>query len=175
MGIYNKLTGVELSAHRNNDGDSFFVRHQGEVFELRLYFVDTPEKYLNHIHESQRLRVADQAEDFDITVDQAVGVGKAARNYVARLLKEEPFTVYTNWDRVYDDDDSRYHGFVEIRDPDQPNCFVYLTEVLIRKGLARIHTWGEHTPDGRSWRGYKAHLQGLARKAKKDRVGAWSL
>ncbi|ADE53139.1 thermonuclease family protein [Coraliomargarita akajimensis] len=175
MNEYQKLTGVSLSEHRNNDGDSFFVRHEDDQFELRLYFVDTPEKYLHHMHASQRLRVADQAEDFDITVEQAVGVGKAARSYVTRLLTAEPFTVYTNWDPVYDKDDSRYHGFVEIRDPDQPDRFVYLSELLIRRGLARIHTWGEHTPDGRSWRAYKAHLLQLARKAEKDRVGAWSL
>jgi len=173
MESYQRLTGVELSAHRNNDGDSFFVRHEGEEFELRLYFVDTPEKYLSHIHESQRLRVADQAEDFEITIEQAIQVGKAARNYVNRLLQEAKFTVYTNWDPVYND--SRFHGFVEIRDPDQPSRTVYLSELLIRRGLARIHTWGEHTPDGRSWREYKAHLQQLARKAEKDKVGAWSL
>lgn len=175
MENFTRLNGVRWSDHRNNDGDSFFVRHEGKEFELRLYFVDTPEKYLKHIHASQRLRVADQAEDFDITVEQAIRVGKAARNYVARLLKGAPFTVYTNWDRVYEKDDSRFHGFVEIQDPDAPDRPVYLSEILIRRGLARVHTWGENTPDGRSWREYKAHLLKLARKAERDRVGAWSL
>lgn len=172
MNGYRKLDGVILNEHRNNDGDSFLVGFEGSDFELRLYFVDTPEKYLSEHHEKQRDRVADQADDFDISLDQAITVGKVARKYVAELLKE-PFTVYTNWESVYDDD--RFHGFVEIYDPDNPGQLVYLCEVLVRKGLARIYTRGEDTPDGRHWRDYKNYLYSIERKAQKERAGAWSM
>ncbi|MDF1814028.1 MAG: thermonuclease family protein [Verrucomicrobiales bacterium] len=172
MNGYRKLDGVVLREHRNNDGDSFFVRYDGSEFELRLYFVDTPEKYLSEHHEKQRDRVADQADDLEISMEQAITVGKAARLYVAELLKD-PFTVYTNWESVYGDD--RFRGFVEIFDPDNPDQLVYLCEVLVRKGLARIYTRGEDTPDGRHWREYKNHLFAIERKAQRERVGAWSM
>ncbi|MDF1751498.1 MAG: thermonuclease family protein [Verrucomicrobiales bacterium] len=174
MNGYRKLDRVSWSEHRNNDGDSFYVNFEGEEFELRLYFVDTPEKYLSDRHERQRDRVADQADDLDISLEQAVTVGKAARKYVATLLKAEPFTVYTNWERVYDDDE-RYHGFVEIPDPDHPGKTVYLCELLVRKGLGRIFTRGEDTPDGRHWRQYKDYLFSVEKGAQRNRVGAWSL
>jgi endonuclease YncB( thermonuclease family) len=170
---YRKLDGVVWSDHRNNDGDSFYVSFEGEEFALRLYFVDTPEKYLSEHHEKQRNRVADQADDFEISMEQAVTVGKVARRYVEELLKPEPFTVYTNWERVYEDD--RFHGFVEIPDPDFSDKKAYLCEILVRKGLARIFTRGEDTPDGRYWRDYKEHLFRLERIARQKRIGAWSL
>ena len=171
---YRKLNGVTWCEHRNNDGDSFYVQYEGDEFELRLYFVDTPEKYLSEHHEKQRNRVADQADDFDVSLEQAVTVGKAARKYVAKLLKAEPFTVYTNWERVYDEED-RFHGFVEIPDPDFPDKNSYLCEILVRNGLARIFTRGEDTPDGRYWRDYRDHLFRLEGIARQKRVGAWSL
>ena len=170
---YRKLNGVVWCDHRSNDGDSFIVSYEGDEFELRLYFVDTPEKYLSEHHQKQRDRVEDQADDFDISMEQAVVVGKTARRYVAKLLNAEPFTVYTNWERVYDD--NRFHGFVEIPDPDFPDRTAYLCEILVRKGLARIYTRGEDTPDGRYWRDYREHLFRLERIAQQQRIGAWSL
>lgn len=174
-GGYHKLENVRWIEHRNNDGDSFFVSHEEFDFELRLYFVDSPEKYISEHHAKQRDRLADQADDFDISMEQAVMVGKAARKYVITLLKGKTFTVYTNWKRVYDNADDRFHGFVEIPDPDFADKKAYLSEVLVRKGLARIFTWGEDTPDGRHWRDYKEHLFRLERLAQEKRIGAWSM
>ncbi len=169
---YEVLSGVALVDHRNNDGDSFFVRHEGREFELRLYYVDTPEKYLSREHADQRERVREQGEYFELSTDQAVTLGKAAKAYVLELLGRKGFTVYTKWDRVYGGE--RFHGFVEITGPND-NEQVYLSELLVRKGLARIHTHGEPTPDGRHWRSYKDYLRSLEAQAKKGGQGGWGL
>ena len=169
---YDRLDGVVLREHRNNDGDSFFVRSGKEEFELRLYFVDTAEKYLSDQHEDQRKRVREQAEDFGLSVDETVLLGRASKDYVLKLLGRRPFTVYTKWDRVYGG--NRFHGFVEIPDPSGGKP-IYLSELLVKKGLVRIHTHGEPTPDGRHWRTYKGYLRKLEAEAKKNKVGAWGM
>ncbi len=169
---YEVLQNVRLVDHRNNDGDSFFVRANVREFELRLYFVDTAEKYLSDRHEDQRDRVREQARDFDLTVEETIELGLSAKSYVLGLLKQGDFTVYTKWDRVYDGE--RYYGFVEIPNPDG-GAPIYMSELLVRKGLARIHTQGEPTPDGMSWRDYKDLLRGFEQQAKREKLGAWAL
>lgn len=167
---YERLTGCRMVDHRNNDGDSFWVRHGDREFELRLYYVDTAEKYLSDRYENQRRRVAEQARDFGgISIDQTIEVGKAAKLYTGRLLEGKSFTVYTKWERVYDGE--RYYGWVELPGTDGE----YLSERLIDKGIARIHTKGEPSPDGASYRQYKAHLEKLERAAKEADRGAWGL
>ncbi|MEM6911556.1 MAG: thermonuclease family protein [Verrucomicrobiota bacterium] len=172
IGSYYRLTGVCPLEHRYNDGDSFLVRHGEDEFELRLYYVDTPEKYLSDEHAKQRERVAEQADYFGLSLDQTIALGQVAKTYVERLFQEQgSFTVYTAWEQVYDGD--RYHGFVEIDDPQKPSEKIYLTELLVREGLGRIHTRGEETPKGQSWRAYKEQLYSLERRAKEARRGAW--
>ncbi len=167
---YDRLEGCRLVDHRNNDGDSFWVSHGDRKFELRLYYVDAAEKYLSDRYEDQRRRVADQARDFGgLSVDQTVELGKAAKLYTMRLLEGKSFTVFTKWERVFDGE--RYYGWVEIPGTDGE----YLNERLIEKGIARIHTKGEPSPDGASYRAYKAHLEALEREARAADRGAWGL
>ena len=167
---YDRLEGCRMIDHRNNDGDSFWVRHGDREFELRLYYVDTAEKYLSDRYEDQRRRVAEQARDFGgLSVEQTVELGKAAKLYTARLLEGKSFTVFTKWERVYDGE--RFYGWVELPGTDGE----YLSERLIEKGIGRIHTKGEPSPDGASYRQYKAHLEKLEREAKEADRGAWGL
>ncbi len=169
---YAELSGVRWVDHRNNDGDSFYLEYEGREFELRLYFVDTAEKYLSDRYESQRRRVADQAEYFGLSSMEAVSLGVAAKRFVEELLTGQDFTVHTKWERVYDG--PRFYGFVETEDPEtgQP---AYLSEILLRHGLARIHTKGEDTPDGRSRSAFEEHLMAVDRVAREMRRGAWGL
>lgn len=172
---YDKLTGARLVDREGNDGDSFFVNAGGREFELRLYFVDAPEKYLSDRYENQRRRVAEQASEMGgITVEQAVEVGKAAQIFVSQQLSSKPFTVYTYWEEVYDGD--RYYGFVELADGS------YLGTRLVEQGLVRIHTKGPGskenpvpTPDGKSFFQHRDMLSDLERKAQRAGVGAWGL
>lgn len=166
---YERLEGCRLVEHRDNDGDSFHIRHGSRDIELRLYYVDTPEKYLSDRYEDQRRRVAEQGRELGgISPEQTVQVGLAAKMYTAKLLADRSFTVYTKWESVYDSE--RVYGFVEL-----PDGGGYLCEELVEKGLGRIHTKGEATPDGRGYRQYKAHLEAVERAAQDADRGAWKL
>jgi endonuclease YncB( thermonuclease family) len=156
---------------RNHDGDSFQVRAGGRSFELRLYFVDCPESYLSEEHPSQRQRVAEQARELGLTTEETVALGKAAKDRVAALLRTRTFTVHTKWERVYDGE--RFYGLVEFPDPERPGQPASLVEWLVRHGLARLHTKGTRTPDGRSAAEYETHLRSLESDARKRGVGAW--
>lgn len=168
-GRYDRLDGCRLVAHRNNDGDSFLVRHGKLEFELRLYYVDSAEKYLSDRYENQRRRVGEQARDFGgITLDQTVELGQRAKSHTLGLITGKPFTVYTKWERVYDGE--RFYGFLKLPGSDE-----YLSEELVEQGLARIHTKGEATPDGVSFYKYRDHLRALQKEAKADNRGAWGM
>ncbi len=170
---YDKFTDARLVERDGNDGDSFFVKAGGREFEFRLYFVDAPEKYLSDRYENQRRRVAEQAREMGgITPEQAVEVGLAAKAYTESQLKGKTFTIYTQWEEVYDGE--RYYGFVELPDGK------YLGNHLVEEGLARIHTKGPGskenpvpTPRGDSFFEHRDYLGTLERKAQKAKRGAW--
>lgn len=172
---YDKFTGVTLINDEGNDGDSFYVDLDGRKVQLRLYFVDAPEKYLSDRYENQQRRVAEQASEMGgVSPEQIVEVGKAAKLFMERELKGKSFTVYTYWEEVYDGD--RYYGFVELADGS------YLSSKLVENGLARIHTKGPGskqnpvpTPDGKKFFDHRDMLESLERKAQKADRGAWGL
>lgn len=164
---YDRLLGTVLVGHRNNDGDSFFVRHGDRQFELRLYYADSPEKYLSDRYEDQRKRVAEQARELGgLSIDETVALGQEAKAHVLSLLEGQSFSVFTKWERVYDGE--RYYGFVLL-----PGGTDWLCENLVGNGLARIHTKGEMTPDGKGYRDFKRHLESLEAQARSAKRGAW--
>lgn len=171
---YYVFEGATLFEHRGNDGDSFRVKLAGEdePIEFRLYFVDCPEKYYDTNVRGQAARVEEQAAEFGISVEQTVAAGKKAREFVLKLLAKRPFTIYTAWDEVYDSE--RFHAFVEVESPEDGKP-IYLSELLVRKGLVRIHTWGEQTPDGQHWREYKEELRRLEALARRKGEGVWGM
>ena len=160
------LEGAELSSDRGNDGDSFMVRHDGERYHLRLYYMDTPEKYVSNHNEE---RVMDQARYWGISKNETVELGQESKDYVLKLLGSQEFTVHTHWEPVYNSE--RYYGFIELgRDGNDGD---YLIERLADAGLARIHTKGVDTPDGVSERRFERELQDRENRAKKARAGGW--
>lgn len=168
---FERLTDVRMVDHRYNDGDSFFVKHGSREFELRLYFADCPEKYYSDRHEDQRKRVREQGDELGgLSVEETVQLGQTAKKRVAELLGDRSFTVYTNWERVYGGE--RFHGFVEISDF-APGESDYLCELLVREGLARVHTKGEKTPNGRTQSAFRKELDRLLDEAKSEGLGAW--
>ena len=102
-------------------------------------------------------------------MDQTVELGKAAKMYVERLLEGKSFTVYTRWERVYEGE--RFYAWVDLPGEDGE----FLSERLVDKGLARIHTKGAPVPDGRTSRAYESHLEQLEAAAKAADRGAWGL
>jgi endonuclease YncB( thermonuclease family) len=164
---FTELAGCRLVEHRDNDGDSFHLLHEGREHEFRLYFVDCPEKRRHHLNAD---RIAEQGNYFGgLSAGQTVAVGLAARDLTLELLRTRPFTVHTRWQPVFDS--GRYYAFVSAER--EGGVREDLSETLVKAGLCRIHTEGASLPDGRSERDFEAHLRKLEREAKARRAGAW--
>jgi endonuclease YncB( thermonuclease family) len=173
-GSFETFRGCELVTHRSNDGDSFKVRFpDGRTEILRLYFVDAPESAFKTYRNGQNNheRIAEQAAYFDrITSDQAVKIGRQAKSFTLALLGKTDFTVHTKWDSPFND--QRYHAFIEMGSGENKQ---FLHELLVEKGLARIHTKGAVLPGGTPYQTQKKHLFEIQRRAKSKPVGAWGL
>lgn len=156
-GNYEVYRGCTLAEARGNDGDSFLVRlPDGRKEIFRLYFVDTPESafrdYANG--ETNHERIREQAAEMGgITPEQAVEIGKKAKEFTLRLLAERPFTIYTAWDSPFHD--HRYHAHVEVLDGGKP---AWLHRLLMERGLARLKTKPADLPDGTSAAAEKKRL-----------------
>jgi endonuclease YncB( thermonuclease family) len=163
---FETLTGCRLHEDRNNDGDSFKIMHNGKVIELRLYFVDAPEKRL---HQYNGERIDHQGRYFgSLTRDQTISIGLKAKSHTERLLNSRPFRVVTRWQPVFES--GRHYAFIFFEDTGEE-----LSETLTREGLSRIYTEGTNLPDGRKKAEFERHLKSLEAAAKKAGRGAWGL
>jgi endonuclease YncB( thermonuclease family) len=173
-GGYESFHGCTLAPDRSNDGDSFRVKlPDGSTEIIRLYFVDAPESAFKSYGggENNHRRIAQQAADMGgISPQQAVAIGKKAKAFTLGALGKSAFTIHTAWDSPFNDE--RYHAFVELTAEGKPR---FLHELLIEKGLARIHTRGAPLPDGTSARKQEDRLMKLQSIAKANESGAWGL
>lgn len=167
QGHFATLTDARLADHRDNDGDSFHIMHDGQEHEFRLYFVDAPEKRL---HQFNGRRIEEQGRYFGgLGTQQTIAIGLEAKALTERLLKGRRFTVKTRWQRVFDS--GRYFAFVFF--DEEGGRSEELSEKLVRAGLCRIYTEGASLPDGRREKEFEQHLKALEREAKARQQGAW--
>ena len=153
------LEACQLVESTINDGDSFRVHWNGGELTVRLYFADTPEADYRF-----RDRTKAQADYFGISEEQAVEVGKMAKEFTKNALKGG-FSVRTRWQGVFSGQkNSRKYGIVSVGGQD-------LAEMLVANGLARIHGMGI---GGQTWEEVE-RLKGLEAEAKKAKRGAWGL
>ncbi len=153
---YQVYLSCDLVSSKYNDGDSFLVNHDGTQQEYRLYYVDTPESrdkpYADH-----RQRVEDQGRDLGgLSYKQALEVGKKAKEFTTKVLNQGKFEVYTKKELVYQG--PRQYAFVRV---DYQGKKQWLHELLVSKGLARVHTKGVETPLGQPYRQHKSYLLSL--------------
>ena len=156
---------------RNSDGDSFHVKHEEGETEFRLYFVDTPESQYKTYRggESNGQRIAEQGDYFGgLNQASTTTVGQAGKALVKKILSKNDFQVLTKWEDVYGPD--RQYCLVVVPWEGQQ---VYLHELLVASGLARIHTRGADLPKGRSYREQKSSLKTLESTARSKKIGAW--
>lgn len=153
---WTRLSGCTLVEDRFNDGDNVVARHRTEdgnsltnsVF--RLYFVDTPESRDKPFADHRR-RVEDQGQDLGgLGYEETLALGRRAKARVPELLAQ-PFTVWTRWQEVYESE--RYFALIQTADGQ------WLHELLVREGLARVHTEGTDLPDGTDRRSAEAELR----------------
>ena len=160
---FQKLDDCRLIPKTYNDGDSFRVAVGADEFVFRLYYVDTPESDTRF-----PLRNAEQAQHFAITPEKSVEMGKEAGKFVTELLGAKPFTVHTRWAYAQGSSaKSRYYAVVIADGRD-------LSELLVEKGLARVHGVTVNHPSGVSGIEHVAKLHNLEVKAKDTKQGAWA-
>lgn len=155
-----------------NDGDSFLVKHSEGETEFRLYFTDACESWFNKRYaEKSAERLREQGNYFGgLSQDDTVALGIAAKKYVTNLLSKKPFTVVTKWENVYGPD--RRYAFVIVELDGEKR---YLHEILVAKGLGRIHTKPTTLPDNTSASRQRSFLKSLESKAKSAKLGAWGI
>jgi DNA uptake protein ComE-like DNA-binding protein len=157
------LENCRLITNPANDGDSFHVSAGEKEYLFRLYLVDAPET-----DEMTPRRLIEQAKYFNITVPQAIEVGRAAKLFTQEKLSQ-PFTVFTHMsDAMGQSRLERFYAFVETKDGD-------LGEQLVRNGLARAYGFKTAPPGLMSSRIEVEKLQQFEDDAKRDRIGAWGV
>ena len=157
------LKDCRLIPNPANDGDSFHVSAGGREYLFRLYLVDAPET-----DEMTPRRLVEQAKYFNITVPQAIEVGRASKNFTQEKLSQ-PFTVLTHMsDAMGQSRLERFYAFVETKEGD-------LGEQLVRNGLARSYGFKTTPPSLTSSRIEVAKLQQLEDEAKRDQIGGWGV
>ena len=77
------IKSCRLMDNASNDGDSFHVEADGEERIFRLYFVDAPESESGGYVEG---RVGEQAEEFGITEEESVAMGKKAAAFTRAVF-----------------------------------------------------------------------------------------
>jgi DNA uptake protein ComE-like DNA-binding protein len=157
------LKDCRLIPNPANDGDSFHVSAGEKEYLFRLYFVDAPET-----DEMTPRRLVDQGKYFEITVPQAIEVGRSAKEFVREKLSA-PFAVFTHMsDAMGQSRLERFYAFVQTKDGD-------LGEQLVRNGLARSYGFKTAPPGLTSSRIEVEKLQQFEDEAKRDKIGAWGV
>ena len=157
------LKDCRLIPNPANDGDSFHVSAGKKEFLFRLYFVDAPET-----DEMTPRRLIEQAKYFNITVPQAIEVGRAAKDFTQAKLSQ-PFTVFTHMsDAMGQSRLERFYAFVETKEGD-------LGEQLVRNGLARSYGFKAVPPGLASSRIEIGKLLQFEDEAKRDKIGGWGI
>ena len=157
------LKDCELIPNPANDGDSFHVSAGNKEYLFRLYFVDAPET-----DEMTPWRLVEQAKYFEITVSQAIEVGRVAKAFTQEKLSQ-PFTVFTRmFDAMGQSRLERFYAFVATKEGD-------LGEQLVRHGLARSYGFKVAPPGIKSSRIELEKLQQLENEARREKIGAWGV
>ena len=148
-----------------NEADTLRIRHGTEEYVFVLYYVDALETTMDHPQ-----RVAEQARWFQTTGKDITSVGQDAVMYVTKLLKENHFNVLTRWERV--PNTVRYYAVIMVEQAQGP---VYLADLLVRNGFARVGSVMTELPDDRRDQPtYLAELKNLDDKARRAKAGIWA-
>jgi len=172
-GSFEFLDDCSWIDHRHNDGDSFHIQTpQGEI-EFRLYYVDAAESaaktYRNGENNYKRLAQQGRAMG-GLNQPQTTKMGQQAKAFTKKLLSKQKFRIATRWESVYGS--ARKYAFVLVLYEGQTR---YLHEILVSKGLCRIHTKPMILPDGTTVKSQQSRLRKLEQQAKKQQLGAWGI
>ncbi|BDS08800.1 hypothetical protein NT6N_38400 [Oceaniferula spumae] len=167
------LESCSLIDNRGNDGDSFHVKTSKGEEEVRLYFVDAPEsaarRYGNG--DTNYKRIAEQGASMGgLNQKQTTQVGVEAKVFTKKLLTARKFTIATTREKVYRS--HRIYAYVIVKWEGQDR---YLHELLVARGLGRIHTKPMTLPDNTSGSRQRDRLKKIENYAKSKNYGAWGI
>lgn len=159
------LTSPALVESASNEADTLRIRHGNDEYVFVLYYVDALETTMDHPQ-----RVAEQGRWFEAEEKDIISTGQDAALYVSKLLKENHFNVLTRWERV--PNTVRYYAVILVQQPQGP---VYLADLLMRYGYARVGSVMTELPDDRRDQAtYLAELKRLDEKARTGKAGIWA-
>lgn len=158
---------VSLVVSRSNEADTLRISVAGKEEVFRLYFVDALEATWTHPQ-----RISEQSRYFgNASREDIVAMGEEAMRYVTMILSSRPFELRTRWEGV--PNMSRYYGLIIVEM--EPGNRVYLADLLMQNGFARLNGLTTYLPDDRrDVETYIHELQLLAREARTQRRGIWS-
>ena len=163
--VFTKATPVE---NDNTLGHRFYFNDEHRSLHLlNLYFVECPPL---EVDESTNLALTRLSAYFgDVPLDKLAEMGGTSRDVAQKQLLR-PFRIAT----LFEPSKQRpgIYGFVLLRKPDGSE--EYLSEFLVREGLAAIRPEGSHLPYGEPRARYREYLVGLEKKAKEAKRGIWA-
>jgi endonuclease YncB( thermonuclease family) len=160
-----RFDGVTLDDSQSISGDSFYVKHGDNRYQLRLLFVDAPSGRLDLSDLSDREKAKTEATYFGISPESAIRVGKMAESLTGKFLANKEFSAYVSQE---EDESGRRMAMVSIGDK-------FLSQLLVENGLARIYGKQASIPQGLSASAFLATLKEAEAKARVSRKGAWGL
>jgi competence ComEA-like helix-hairpin-helix protein len=163
---WQKFDNCKIIQKSSNDGDSFLVKSNDRIINIRLYFIDCPESSAPTKTDARRLR--EQTRYFGLKDSTlTINYGKKATEFTSNLLKE-PFTLYTAFARAMGrSKNPRVYGNIISSNGKS------LTEELVKNGFARVRGIGKKLPDGTSRAEYIERLKDLEVAAMLKRAGIW--
>ena len=160
---WTRLSGCRIveDKGKDRDGDSFYVKHNGDEYRFRLYFADCPETNTSFN------RYVEQMRWFGVDKDKVLEYGEEAKEFTARALGR-PFTVYTKWqDALGAGKTPREYALIFTAEGEN------LADILVKAGLARAFGEKADFPDKAGQQRMNGLLKDLEDNAKKEHLGIY--
>jgi competence ComEA-like helix-hairpin-helix protein len=163
---WQKFDNCKIIQKSSNDGDSFLVKSNDRIINIRLYFIDCPESSAPTKTDARRLR--EQTRYFGLNNSAlTINYGKKATELTSKLL-EKPFILYTVFARAMGrSKNPRVYGYIIASNKKN------ITEELVKNGFARVRGVGRKLPDGTARDEYIEILKDLEVAAMLKRAGIW--
>ena len=173
------LPSCRLLPNKTNAAHSFHVMRgsdpSGDPFVFQLYGVESPEATTPSDDEvAAQSRYFGLAEDLneEECAEKLGRLGQQAWAAVEQLLSDQPFAVFTRWERR--PDSHYFYAFVYVRDEHGNRRF--LQDWLVENGYAMITRPSlGRLPNGQKGEQFLEDLETLQHSAQQRKSGAWGL
>ena len=150
-------------------GHTFFLLDsKGSRYKIYHYFVESPPTDLD---DNTSPKLARLARYFgNVPLEKLIEIGVKAREFTLENLATRPFRIVTLFSPLKNQ--VGVYAYALIRD--EKGDEHYLSELLVREGLAAVSAQGEYLPFGDTRTSYRNHLIKLEREARAEKRGVWA-